>query len=48
MYLSNKIALIANYDKRIQTSDGVIAYPFGTGPIKVFKGKLIRYPKIKS
>lgn len=44
----NKIALSANDDKRIQTFDGVIVYPFDTGPIKVFKGKLIRHPKIKS
>ena len=44
----NKITLSANDDERIQTSDGVLAYPFGTGPIKLFKGKLVRYPKIKS
>ena len=38
----NKIALSANDDKRIQPPNGVISYPYDTGPGRVCKGELMR------
>lgn len=43
----NKIALPANDDKRIQTSDQVISYTCGTDSGKVCKSELMKHAKIK-
>lgn len=43
----NKIALTANDDKRIQTSDQVISYAYGTDSGKVCKSELMKHAKIK-
>ena len=43
----NNIVLGDNDDKRIQTLDGVIFYPYGIGSGIVSKAKLMRHPKIK-
>ena len=37
----NKIALNSNDDKRIQTFDGVITYPYGTNAIKVCESEMM-------
>ena len=44
----NKAALSANGDKRIQMPDGVISYPYGSGPGTVCKAGFMRHPKIKN
>ena len=33
----NKIALSSNYDKRLQTSDRITTYPYGTDEIMMIK-----------
>ena len=43
----NKIALSANFDKRIQTPDGVISCPYGIAPGIFCREELMRYPKIR-
>ena len=43
----NKIAVTVNDDKRIQTPNRVISYPYDVGPGKVCKVELMRYTKLK-
>lgn len=43
-----KITLSANGYKRIQMPDGVISYPYGSGPGTVCKAGFMRHPKIKN
>lgn len=44
----NKVALDASDDKRLQRSDGIISYAYGTGTGGVSKGELIEYIKMKN
>ena len=44
----NQIALSANDDKRIQTPDKVISYPYNTGLRRVCIEALLKHPKIKN
>ena len=44
----NKIVLIDNNDKTMQTLDRVISYFFCTVPQRVCKAKLMRHPKTKT
>ena len=37
----NKIALTSNDDKRLQTSDRVRKYPYGTNAIKVWESEMM-------
>ena len=37
----NKIALSSNEDKRLQTFDGVITYPYGTNAFKASKSEML-------
>ena len=37
----NKIALSSNDDKRLQTSDRITSYPYGTSAGKVYKTELL-------
>ena len=37
----NKIALSSNDDKRLQTFDRIITYPFGTGAFKVCESEMM-------
>ena len=37
----NKIALSSNDDKRLQTSDRIKSYPYGTSAGKVYKTELL-------
>ena len=37
----NKIALSSNEDKRLQTFDGVITYPYGTNAFKASKSEIL-------
>ena len=37
----NKIALSSNYDKKLQTFDRIISYPYGTSAGKVSKIELL-------
>ena len=43
----NKIALSSNDNKRLQTFDGIISYPYGANPGKVYKKELLQYLNIK-
>ena len=43
----NKIALSSNDDKRLQTFDKIISYPFATNVGKVCKTELLQYLNIK-
>ena len=38
----NKIALISNDDKRLQTYDRITSYPYGTSAGKVCKTEILR------
>ena len=38
----NKIALSSNDDKKLQTSDKIITYSYGTNAFKACKGEMIR------
>ena len=38
---ANKIALNSNYDKRLQTFDGVTTYPYGTNAFKVCENEML-------
>ena len=40
----NKIALSSNDDKRLQTFDGIEAYPYGTNAFKVCESKMMTVP----
>ena len=42
----NKIALISNGDKRLQTFDKVITYPYGTNEIGAWESKMMTVRKI--
>ena len=44
----SKISLSANGDRRIQTFDGVVSYPCGTSPGRLWKTALMRHQKIKT
>ena len=37
----NKIALISNDDKRLQTFDGITTYPYGTNAFKVSESEMM-------
>ena len=37
----NKIALSSNGDKRIQTSDGIETYPYGTNAFKLCESEML-------
>ena len=37
----NKIALSSNDSKRLQTSDKIITYPYGTNAFKVCESKML-------
>ena len=37
----NKIALSSNEDKKLQTFDGVITYPYGTNAFKASKSEIL-------
>ena len=37
----NKIALSSNDDKRLQTFDGIIKYPYGTNAFKVCESGML-------
>ena len=37
----NKIALISNDDKRLQTFDGITTYPYGTNTFKVCENEML-------
>ena len=37
----HKIVLSSNDDKRLQTFDGIEAYPYGTNAFKVYKSKMM-------
>ena len=37
----NKIALSVNDDKRLQTFDGIITYPYGTNVFKVYESEML-------
>ena len=37
----NKVAISSNDDKRIQTFDGVVTYPYGTNAFKVCEGEML-------
>ena len=43
----NKIALRSNYDKRLQTFDGITSYPYGTIAGKVCKTEILCKVNIK-
>ena len=43
----NKIALSSNDDKRLQTFDRIISYPYGTSAGKVCKTELLSKVSIK-
>ena len=43
----NKIALSSNDNKRLQTFDGIISYPYGANPGKVYKKELLQYLNIQ-
>ena len=43
----NKIALSSNVDKRLQTFDRIISYPFRASARKVCKAELLAYFKYK-
>ena len=38
---TNKIALSSNYDKRLQTFDKIITYPYGANAFKVCKCEML-------
>ena len=44
----SKIALSAKHVRRIKTREGVISYPYNTGPGRLYKAELMRHLKIKS
>lgn len=44
----NKVTVRENDDKRLQTFDWVILYPYDTSLERVCKGKLIIHPKIEN
>ena len=37
----NKVAISSNDDKRIQTFDGVVTYPYGTNALKVWESEML-------
>ena len=37
----NKIALSSNDDKRLQTFDRIITYPYGTNAFKVYESEML-------
>ena len=39
--LNNKIALISNDDKRLQTFDKITTYPYGTNAFKICKSEML-------
>ena len=41
----SKIALSSNNDKRLQTFDRIISYPYGISARKVWKAELLEYKK---
>ena len=43
-----KIVLVTNDDSRIQTPDGVISYPYGKGPGRLFKEEMMRHQQKKT
>ena len=44
----NKIALSGNDDKRLQTSDRIKTYPYGTNTLKVCESEMLLVKKIYS
>ena len=44
----NKIALSSNDDKRLQTSDRVTTYPYGTNVFKVSDSEMLRVLEAKT
>ena len=44
----NKIALSSNNDKRLQTSDRIKTYPYGTNAVKVCESEMLMVKKIYS
>ena len=44
----NKVALSVSDDKRIQTRDGFVSYPYETDAGRVCKRQLIEYTKKKN
>ena len=43
----NKIALSSNDDKRLQTSDRITTYPYGTNAFKVCESEMFLKMKVK-
>ena len=41
----NKIALSSNDDERLQTSDGIRTYPYGSNAFKVCKSEMLTKKK---
>ena len=41
----NKIALSSNDDKRLKTSDGITAYPYGSNAFKVCESEMLAKKK---
>ena len=41
----NKIALNSSDNKRLQTFDGIVTYPYGTGAFKVCENKISIFNK---
>ena len=41
MKKSNKIVLSSDDDKRLQTFDKIITYPYGTNPFKVCESEML-------
>ena len=44
----NKIALSSNDNKRLETFDKIITYPYGTNTIKVCKSEMLRVLEAKA
>ena len=42
----NKIALSSNDDKRLQTSDRITTYPYGTNAFKVCESEMLNDKKV--
>ena len=42
----NKIALSSNEDKRLQTSDRIKTYPYGTNAFKVCESEILKCKKL--
>ena len=41
----NKIALSSNDDERLQTSDRIKTYPYGTNAFKVCESKMLKFKR---